>query len=109
MRNGDSKSLPCLKERRPGLLVNYLATSFALIDYTKIQYCQTVREFYERRIKVARSLSGIPSFANSVVAETRIEYDDVPTIFNSHNNFQVSPYICDRSRRKAPSLPGGGF
>ncbi|KAA6359936.1 MAG: hypothetical protein EZS28_044537 [Streblomastix strix] len=68
-------------------LVNYLAISFALIEDAKIQCCQTEREFQERCIKVVRSLSGIPSFASSVVAECRIEYTDAPTIFSCLNSF----------------------
>ncbi|KAA6361568.1 MAG: hypothetical protein EZS28_042905 [Streblomastix strix] len=61
--------------------------SFALIEDAKMQYCQTVREFQELYVKVARSLSEISTFASSFVVECRIEYADVPTIFSSLNSF----------------------
>ncbi|KAA6379860.1 MAG: hypothetical protein EZS28_024615 [Streblomastix strix] len=61
--------------------------SFARFEDAKIQQYQTVCEFQERCVKVARSLSGIPSFASSVVAECHIEYADAAVIFNSLNCF----------------------
>ncbi|KAA6381064.1 MAG: hypothetical protein EZS28_023406 [Streblomastix strix] len=77
-----------LSAKKETIIVMYavllMLTATPLVDDAMIQYCCTTREFKERYIKVARPLSGIPSFANSVVAESRIEYADTPKILNSY-------------------------
>ncbi|KAA6396348.1 MAG: hypothetical protein EZS28_008133 [Streblomastix strix] len=54
--------------------------SLALVEDANIQYCQTVCEFQERFVKVARTLSGIHRIAYSVAAESRTEQADDPFI-----------------------------
>ncbi|KAA6376608.1 MAG: hypothetical protein EZS28_027865, partial [Streblomastix strix] len=66
------KDPPIYPERR--LLVDCLFVTFALIEDAKIQYYQTIREFWEQRVKVASSHSGILSFTNTIVAQFRIKF-----------------------------------